>query len=135
MEAVFNAAFAGHFGVPVVFMSGDRLAVGQFQKTIPAIEGVVVKEPYGFHSAMTVTPARARQLIRDGVIKALKKGGAQPYKLKTPIDLEVGFKLTPDAEKAAFVPGLTRVDAHTVRGTFPDILQISRLMQILTGIS
>ncbi len=135
MEAVFNAAIAGHFGVPVVFMSGDRLAVAQFQKTIPAVEGVVLKEPYGFHSAMTVTPAKARQLIRDGVTRALRKGGAQPYRVKTPIELEVGFKLTPDAELAAFVPGLTRVDAHTVRGTFADILQISRLMQILTGLS
>ncbi len=135
MEAVFNAAIAGHFGVPVVFMSGDRLAVAQFQKTIPAIEGVVLKEPYGFHSAMTVTPAKARQLVRDGVTRALRKGGAQPFRVKTPIDLEVGFKLTPDAEKAAFVPGLTRVDAHTVRGTFADILEISRLMQILTGLS
>ena len=116
-------------------MSGDRLAVAQFQKTIPAVEGVVVKEPYGFHSAMTVTPARARQLVRDGVTRALRKGAAQPYRVKTPIELEVGFKLTPDAEKAAYVPGLSRVDAHTVRGTFADILQISRLMQILTGLS
>ena len=135
MEAVFNAAIAGHFGVPVIFMSGDRLAVTQFQKTIPSVEGVVLKEPYGFHSAMTVTPAKARQLIRDGVARALGKSGAQAFRVKTPIDLEVGFKLTPDAEKAAFVPGLSRVDAHTVRGTFADILQISRLMQILTGLS
>ncbi len=135
MEAVFNAAIAGHFGVPVVFMSGDRLAVAQFQKTIPAVEGVVLKEPYGFHSAMTVTPAKAQQLVREGVTRALNKGGVAPYRLKTPIELEVGFKLTPDAEMAAYVPGLTRVDTHTVRGTFADILQISRLMQILTGIS
>jgi D-aminopeptidase len=69
------------------------------------------------------------------VTRALRKGGAAPYRLRTPIELEVGFKLTPDAEKAAYVPGLTRVDAHTVRGTFPDILQISRLMQILTSLS
>ncbi len=135
MEAVFNAAIAGHFGVPVVFMSGDRLAVEQFRKTLPAVEGVVVKEPYGFHSATTVTPAKARQLVREGVNRAIGKGGAQPFRIRTPIELEVGFKLTPDAEKAAFVPGLTRVDAHTVRGTFADILQITRLMQILTGLS
>lgn len=135
MEAVFNAAIAGHFGVPVVFMSGDRIAVAQVRKTLPAVEGVVLKEPYGFHSAMTVTPAKARQLVREGVTRALRKGGATPFRLKTPIDLEVGFKLTPDAEKAAYVPGLTRVDAHTVRGTFADILQITRLMQILTSLS
>jgi len=135
MEAVFNAAIAGHYGVPVVFMSGDRVAVEQFHKTVPAAEGVVLKEPYGFHSAMTVTPARARQMIREGVTRALRKGGGTPYRLKTPIELEVAFKLTPDAEKAAYVPGLTRIDAHTVRGTFADILQISRLMEILTSLS
>lgn len=135
MEAVFNAAIAGHFGVPVAFMSGDRVAVTQFQMTIPAVEGVVLKEPYGFHSAMTVTPAKARQLIREGVTRALRKGGATPFRLKTPIELEVGFKLTADAEKAAYIPGLTRVDAHAVRGTFPDMLTISRLMQILTSLS
>ncbi len=135
MEAVYNAAIAGQFGVPVVFMSGDRIAVEQFHRTLPAAEGVVVKEPYGFHSAMTVTPAKARQMIRAGVERALRKGGIAPYRLKTPIELEVGFKLTPDAEMAAYVPGLTRVDTHTVRGTFADILQITRLMQILTSLS
>jgi D-amino peptidase len=135
MEAVYNAAIAGHFGVPIVFMSGDRVAVAQIQKTLPAVEGVVLKEPYGYHSALTVTPAKAQQLVREGVTRALKKGGAVPYRLKTPIELEVGFKATLDAEMAAYVPGLTRVDAHTVRGTFADILVISRLMQILTSLS
>jgi D-amino peptidase len=134
MEAVYNAAIAGHFGVPVVFMSGDRVAVTEAQKTLPWIEGVVVKEPYGYHSAMTVTPARGQQMIREGVARALKKTGAQPYRIKTPVDLEVGFKATIDAERAAFVPGLSRVDTHTVRGTFADILQVTRLMQILTSL-
>ena len=60
MEAVFNAAIAGHFGVPVLFVSGDRAAVAELQKTLPQVEGVIVKEPLGFHSAMTVTPARGR---------------------------------------------------------------------------
>jgi D-amino peptidase len=29
MEAVFNAAIAGHFGVPILFISGDRVAVSE----------------------------------------------------------------------------------------------------------
>ena len=57
-EGIYNAALAGQFGVPVAFISGDRLAVAQLQTVIPAAEGVVVKEPYGYHSAMSVTPAR-----------------------------------------------------------------------------
>jgi D-amino peptidase len=135
MEAVFNAAIAGHFGVPVLFMSGDRIAVTEMQKTLPQVEGVVVKEPFGFHSAMTVTPARGRQLIGEGVTRALLKASqARPYTLKTPIDLEVGFKFTPDAERAAYIPGLSRVDAHFVRGTFADMPTITKLIQVLTAL-
>src|SRR5213594_2863963 len=98
-EGIYNAALAGHFGVPIAFISGDRLAVAQLQKVVPATEGAVVKEPFGYHSAMTVTPARGQALIRDGVKRAMTKlGTLQPYRVKTPIDLEVGFKLTIDAE-------------------------------------
>jgi D-amino peptidase len=135
MEAVFNAAIAGHFGVPILFISGDRAAVNELQKTLPQVEGVVVKEPLGFHSAMTVTPARGRQLIAEGVTRALRKTAQpSPYVLTSPITLEVGFKFTPDAERAAYIPGITRVDAHVVRGTFPEILTITKLMQVFTSL-
>jgi len=133
-EGIYNAALAGHFGVPVAFVSGDRLAVTQLQKIAPAAEGVIVKEPFGYHSAMTVTPARGQALIRDGMKRAMGKlGSLQPYRVRHPIDLEVGFKLTIDAERAAYVPGLSRSDAHGVRGTFPDLIQITKLLQVLAN--
>jgi len=134
-EGIYNAALAGQFGVPIAFISGDRLAVSQLQKVVPSAEGAIVKEPFGYHSAQTVTPARGQALIRDGVKRAMAKLGVlQPYRVKTPIDLEVGFKLTIDAERAAFVPGLPRSDAHSVRGTFPDMIQITKLLQVVTSL-
>jgi len=134
-EGIYNAALAGQFGVPVAFVSGDRLAVAQLQKAVPAAEGAIVKEPYGYHSALTVTPARGQALIRDGVKRAMAKlGSLQPYRVQTPVDLEVGFKLTLDAERAAYVPGLTRSDAHSVRGTFPDMIQITKLLQVIANL-
>jgi D-amino peptidase len=134
-EGIYNAAIAGHFGVPVAFVSGDREAVAQLNGVIPSIEGVVLKEGLGYHAAETVTPTRSREMITKGVEAALKKiGTLQPYRVKTPIDLDVGFKLTLDAERASYIPGLTRADAHSVRGTFPDIVQIARLMQVLTSL-
>ena len=51
-----------------------------------------------------------------------------------PVDLEVGFKLTIDAERAAYVPGLTRSDAHSVKGTFADMAIVTRLLQVLTAL-
>jgi D-amino peptidase len=134
-EGIYNAALAGQFGVPVAFVSGDRLAVAQLQTVAPAAEGAIVKEPFGYHSAMTVTPARGQALIRDGVKRAMAKlGRLQPYRVRTPVDLEVGFKLTLDAERAAFIPGLTRSDAHSVKGTFPDMIQITKLLQVVTSL-
>src|SRR3954471_18675647 len=136
-EGIYNAALAGEFGVPVAFVSGDRLAVTQLQQVAPAAEGAIVKEPYGYHSALTVTPARGRAMIRDGLTRAMAKLGAgslQPYRLSAPIALEVGFKLTIDAERAAFVPGLSRSDAHGVKGTFRDMTEITRLLQVLTSL-
>ena len=96
-----------------------------------------MKEPYGYHSALTVTPARGQAMIHDGLKRAMAKlgaGGLQPYRLTAPIALEVGFKLTIDAERAAFVPGLTRSDAHSVKGTFRDMTEITRLLQVLTSL-
>src|SRR5436309_5664342 len=134
-EGIYNAALAGQFGVPVAFVSGDRLAVTQIQQIAPSAEGAIVKEPYGYHSALTVTPARGQALIREGVKRAMMKLGVlQPYRVKTPIDLEVGFKLTIDAERAAFVPGLVRSDAHNVKGTFKDMTEITKLLQVLTSL-
>src|SRR5580765_6229785 len=89
-EGMYNAALAGQFGVPVAFVSGDRLAVAQLQQVAPAAEGAVVKEPYGYHSALTVTPARGQAMIRDGLKRAMGKlasGALTPYRLTTPVAL------------------------------------------------
>jgi D-amino peptidase len=134
-EGIYNAAVAGQFGVPVAFVSGDRLAVTQLQKVIPSAGGAIVKEPLGYHSAMTVTPTQGRTMIREGVMQAMAKlPSMQPYHIATPIELEVGFKLTMDAERAAFVPGLTRSDAHSVKGTFGDMTIVTKLLQVLTSL-
>jgi D-amino peptidase len=134
-EGIFNAALAGHFGVPVAFVSGDRLAVAQVQQVAAGAEGVVVKEPYGYHSANTVTPARGQELIKAGLTRAMNTlSTLRPYRLSTPINLEVGFKLTIEAEMAAFVPGVSRADAHNVKGTFRDMPEVTKLLQVLTSL-
>src|SRR3954470_13820959 len=89
-EGIYNAALAGEFGVPVAFVSGDRLAVAQLQQAVPSAEGAIVKEPYGYHSALSVTPARGQAMIRDGLKRAMARLGAgslSPYRVSTPIAL------------------------------------------------
>lgn len=135
-EGVWNAAIAGSFSVPVIFISGDRAAVEQFRKTVPTAEGVIVKEGLGYHAAVTSTPARGQRMIRDGVERAVKRvGEMKPYVVRTPLELEVGFKLTIDAERISYIPGLRRVDAHAVAGTYPDMMTASKLLQVLSSLS
>jgi D-amino peptidase len=134
-EGIFNAALAGQFGVPVALVSGDRLAVTQLQHVAGSAEGAIVKEPYGYHSALTVTPTRGQAIIREAATRAMARlGSLQPYRVSAPIALEVGFKLTIDAERAAFVPGLSRSDAHNVKGTFKYIIEISKLLQVVSSL-
>jgi D-amino peptidase len=134
-EGIYNAALAGQFNVPVALISGDRLAVEQLRKAVGPVTGVVVKEPYGYHSALTVTPAHGQEMIHAAAKTAMTNlGSVRPYRVRTPIDLEVGFKLTLDAERAAFVPGLARADAHAVKGTFPDMIQITKLLQVIANL-
>jgi D-amino peptidase len=135
-EGIFNAMLAGHFGVPVAFISGDRAAVEQLQGVIGQAGGAIVKEGLGYHSAVTVTPARGQAMIREGVREALARASQMaPHRIGSPVALEVGFKLTLDAENAAFVPGLERRDAHTVGGEFPDMVAVSRVMHVLTNMA
>jgi D-amino peptidase len=122
--------------VPVLFISGDRAAVEQFRTTVAGVEGVIVKEGLGYHAAITTTPARGQELIREGVERAVRRAGEmKPHVVRTPIELEVGFKLTLDAERASYIPGLRRVDAHAVAGTFSDMAACSKLLHVLYSLT
>ncbi|MCB1845711.1 MAG: M55 family metallopeptidase, partial [Halioglobus sp.] len=84
-EGSMNAAIAGQFGVPVVMVSGDDVAVAENQVIIGDMEGAVVKWAEGFHSARTLTPAAARELIRARTLAALARlDDFKPYVLEGP---------------------------------------------------
>jgi D-amino peptidase len=132
-ESGINAAIAGHFGVPVVMISGDEAAVGEAQQLIGPIEGAVVKRAISFHSANTLTPQAGQELIREKVKAGLaKRASLRPYVLRGPIRLDVTFKNYTPAEIVAYLPGVQRLDAHTIRFTGRDIVEVSKFIQFLT---
>jgi D-amino peptidase len=131
-EAAFNAAIAGHFGVPVLAISGDDVIVKEARGLLGDVEGAVVKWAYGFHSAKTLTPEAARDVIREKVKTAMgRRGSFRPYVVKTPVELEVRFKNYRPAEVLGYLPIVKRVDAHTVRFVGKDMIEVSRFMEFL----
>ena len=133
-EAGLNAAIAGHFGVPIVMISGDDAAVAEAKKIIGDLEGAVVKENYGFHSARTLTPEAARERVAEAVRRALgNRDRFKPMVVKTPVTLEITFKNYRPAEILAFLPNVQRIDAHSVRFVGKDVLEAARFLSFVTN--
>ena len=92
-ERGINAAIAGHFGVPVIMVSGDDAAVEETRTVVGDVEGAVVKWNYGFHSARTLTPAAATALIDMGSIRSDNPGLRKippPFNLVIHRSVEIG---------------------------------------------
>lgn len=129
-EAGVNAAVAGSVGVPVVLVTGDDAIAKEASALLPGIETAIVKWAYGFHSARTITPAAACDLIREKAHAALGRARTvRPYVVRTPIDLEIRFKNYRPAELLAYLPIVTRVDAHTIRLRAKDIGEVTRFLE------
>lgn len=133
-EGAFNAAIAGHFGVPVVAISGDDAVVAEVKKVVPAIEGAIVKWAYGFHSARMLTPKAAVAEIRARVQAGVaRRGESKPYRLTYPVTLEVQFKNYRPSEVLAYLPIVERTDSHTIRFRGRDMPEVTRFFSFLSN--
>ena len=96
-ETGINAALCGHWGVPVVLVTGDRAVCKEGRELLgDGLTTVEVKEGLGRFSARSKTPAEARKLIEDGARTALSDLSAvKPYDPGRPSEIEIEFT-TPD---------------------------------------
>ncbi len=80
-EGGMNAALAAWYGVPVVAVSGDDVAVAEVRESVPGIRGAVVKRAINVRAVEQKPLALARQEIeaaaREGVAAAAKTGPAR----------------------------------------------------------
>ena len=128
-EGGMSAAIAGHFGVPVIMVSGDHVAVAETQVIVGDVEGAIVKWATGFHSARTLTPQAAQEVIRERTRTAIQRiGEFEPLVLDTPVEMELSLKHYRPVELLDYLPGIERVNSHTIRFTGEDILEVSNLL-------
>ena len=126
-EATINAGLLGHFGIPLLLITGDRTTVEGVQAQMPWVRGVVVKESIGTFAAATMTPDAARGAIREGARAAIASASAaKPYRFEPPIELAVDFVKTEQADLVATIPGFERTGGRSVRfvdANFPTIFK------------
>jgi D-amino peptidase len=129
-EGGWNAAIAGHFDVPVVFLSGDSAICRQIREVIGPIETAAVKEGLG-SAALMLHPTKAQEMIRKGVAAALRNLKAfKPYKPAAPYRLEIVFTEETLARRAADVPGAERTGELSVAFVSNDLLDIVKFFSL-----
>lgn len=107
-EYGLNAAVAGHFGVPVIMISGDQTACAQMTQLLGEVETAVVKRAWGRFAADCLAPQVTEELIcsrAQRAVERLAQGDIpDPFVLDTPITVTVEFFSSDMADRATRIP-------------------------------
>ncbi len=140
-EIGLNAAVAGHYGLPVVAISGDQTACLEAQTLLGMeIEVAVVKLATGRYSAECLPLAESREKICEAVARGLTKlksgtGAAKPFTVTSPVELAVEFKFPHQADAAFLVPGTRRPSGTRVEFTGADLVVAMRAFRALVSVA
>ncbi|MCC7146588.1 MAG: M55 family metallopeptidase [Phycisphaeraceae bacterium] len=118
-EIGIEAAWAGHFGVPVIMVSGDHTTSLEAQATLGSVETAVVKRGIGRHSAACISLPQAHQIIAETTQRAVQRAARhefKPFTPKLPADIQLTLYRSDMADDMTR-QGWQRVDARTVRKT------------------
>ena len=120
------AAMAGHFGTPIIMLSGDRAAANELHEIVPDAELAVVKEGIGRYTCISLSAAAARDAIREAAQRSMSKiATIKPYTISGPVTLQVEYttrnSLPVDAELRM---GSQVLDDRTIRFRGKDILDV-----------
>jgi len=123
-EAGLNALVAGHFNVPVVFVSGDQALCDQAKGLLGEIEVVAVKKGIGA-ATLSLHPEVSAQLIKAGVEKALRSlGKYKPYRLTPPYKLVLTLKEEKMVDNGQYYPGAKRTGDWELTYESKDLMEV-----------
>lgn len=130
-EFQMNALTAGFYGVPVVFLSGDKQLCDWAAGWIPGLITVAVSEGCG-GSSTSIHPDLAVERIREGVQKALS-GDVSACTVPMParFTMQIRFRDHRRAYSGAFYPGAHGVGEKTVEYTADNWLDMLRFVHFV----
>ena len=115
-EIGIEACYAGHWGVPLIFVQGDEAACAETREQFPGVVTTAVKRGTT-ESCAGLEPAAAHKATAKGIaeaIEGLRAGKMRPYKPKLPMTITLRMRTMDAAAKAGQRPGVLRLDDHTV---------------------
>lgn len=130
-EFIINAFTAAYFGVPVVFLSGDKSLcdtakiLNENILTAPVLEG-------NGGASISIHPNQAIKLIELNSEKAFKSN-LDTCKIELPeyFEAEIRFRNHKDAHKASFYPNVLKKDEKTVIFNTDDYFEFLRMLMFI----
>ena len=124
-EIEMQAAVAGAYGTPVIFLSGDQAAADDLHAIVPNAELAVVKQGFANYVCLSLSADAARKLIRERAKNAMKNIGAiKPYKVDGPVTIQIEHTTRSALDvDAPLNPNAEIIDARTVRFRGKDFLE------------
>jgi D-amino peptidase len=127
-ESGINALVAAHYGVPIIFVSGDEVTAQEAHFVAPDAEKVVVKQSLGRFAAANMHPVVACELLREGAacaVRDIKKMHLPQFTM--PVSLEITFLVADMVEMAQWVRGVERIAPRTVKLMNENLLDLYRM--------
>ncbi len=130
-EGGMNTLLAGWYGVPVVLVTGDDVAVAQVREVATAARGVVVKRAINVRAAELMPLREARREIeasaRMAVAEAKKSAPTRPSSVR----VRLRYRNFTYPEIAEAFPAIKRVEPDTIEFTATTMPEAYRLIRVL----
>ncbi len=124
-EIGIEAAFAGHFGVPVIAVTGDQATADEAAGLLGDVSTAVVKWGVSRNRARCLPLPAAHDRLRETISRAVAEAGhCRPFQPELPATVELTLYRSDYADELAGQPGTDRVDARTVRTTVDRLADI-----------
>ena len=112
-EMGLSAATAGRLGVPLAMVSSDDKGCAEATAMIPGVHSAVTKFGFGRYMGRLLHPSETGPLIEATAEKALKNLN-KPWTFTGECVVRLEVNRTEDADWAARIPGVTRLDGYNV---------------------
>ncbi len=130
-EFIIHSYAASMFGVPSVFVSGDKGLCDYVEKTNSNIKTVSVKEGVG-NSTISIHPDLAVEKIKSGVEEILVSNiDLCNVSLPELFEVEISYTNHTSAYKASFYPGVEQISSTNVKLQTSDYFDVLRMIMFL----
>lgn len=124
-EIGLNAAVCGHFGAPVIMISGDQSACAEAVDLLGPIETATTKRASGRNSAECLPPFAAQERIHSAAVTALTRLASGhsplPFRFQEPLQVAIEFFNSDMADRASLLPGAARSDGRRIEFSAMDM--------------